>query len=245
MTAKELYQAGKLNDAIQALNGEVRNNPTDAKRRTFLFELLCFAGEWDRAEKQVKFLQDAGQQAQLGGLLYLSAIHGERTREDTFNKREFPLESAQASSITINGTKYADVSDADPRIGPRLEIYAAGAYLWLPFKHIESVEMQEPKRLRDLIWIAALVRTGPSFKGKELGEVLLPALTVFAGKNAEDNVRLGRVTNWEENADGVALPAGQKMLLADGEEFPFLELRKLEFEIEPREEEPVETAEPA
>ena len=231
MTAKELYQAGKLGEAIQALNAEVRNNPTDAKRRTFLFELLCFAGEWDRAEKQVKFLQDAGQQAQLGGLLYLSAIHGERTREDTFNKREFPLENAPATAITINGTRYEDVSDADPRIGPRLEMYAAGAYMWLPFKHIQKVEMQAPKRLRDLLWIAALVQTGPSFKDKELGEVLLPALNVFSGKHASDDVRLGRMTEWAENADGVALPSGQKMLLADGEEIPFLELRTLEFDV--------------
>ena len=230
MTAKELYQAGKLTEAIQALNTEVRNNPTDAKRRTFLFELLAFAGEWDRAEKQVKFLQDAGQQAQLGGLLYLSAIHGERTREDTFNKREFPLENAPAIGVTINGTKYEDVSDADPRIGPRLEMYAAGAYLWLPFKHIQAVEIQGPKRLRDLLWISALVHTGPSFKDKELGEVLLPALTVFASKHSDENVRLGRMTDWAEGAEGLALPHGQKMLLADGEEFPFLEVRTLEFE---------------
>jgi type VI secretion system protein ImpE len=41
-------------------------------------------------------------------------------------------------------------------------------------------------------------------------------------------VRLGRSTVWEEEADGEALPFGQKMLLVDGEEFPLLEVRTLE-----------------
>ena len=49
MTATELFQQGKLRQAIEALGGEVRNAPLDAKRRTFLFELLCFSGEYDRA----------------------------------------------------------------------------------------------------------------------------------------------------------------------------------------------------
>jgi type VI secretion system protein ImpE len=50
MTATDLYRAGRLNEAIQALGTALRSDPTDAQRRTFLFELLCFAGEYDRAE---------------------------------------------------------------------------------------------------------------------------------------------------------------------------------------------------
>src|SRR5690606_2155784 len=53
MTAKQLFQAGQLNEAMKALAAEVRDNPTDPRRRTFLFELLCFAGEYDRAEKHL------------------------------------------------------------------------------------------------------------------------------------------------------------------------------------------------
>ncbi len=42
MKAQELFQAGKLDEAVQALGAELRDNPADARRRTFLFELLCF-----------------------------------------------------------------------------------------------------------------------------------------------------------------------------------------------------------
>ncbi len=231
MTAKELYKAGKLKEAVLALNAEVRDNPTDAKRRTFLFELLCFDGNFDRAEKQLHVLSQDSSQAQLATVLYLSALHAERTRQDLFLKKEFPAESAESDTFagTINGQPFTAISDADPRIGPRLEVYAAGAYLWIPFKHIESIEMEAPTKLRDLLWIPALVRTGPAFKATELGEVMLPAMTVFACKHEDDAVRLGRTTVWQQDEAGV-FPLGQKMFLVDDEEFPILEVRKIEFQ---------------
>jgi type VI secretion system protein ImpE len=43
-------------------------------------------------------------------------------------------------------------------------------------------------------------------------------------------VRLGRVTEWCADEEGRELPYGQKMLLVDGEEFPFLEIRELTIE---------------
>jgi type VI secretion system protein ImpE len=232
MTAKELYRAGKLNEAVQALNAEVRDNPSDAKRRTFLFELLCFSGNFDRAEKQLHVLSQDSSQAQLATVLYLSALHAERTRQDLFQKRDFPSAVAEGDSVlngTINGLPFQEISDADPRIGPRLEVFAAGAYLWIPFKHVESIEMEAPTKLRDLLWIPALVRTGPAFKDTELGEVLLPAMTVFACKNEDDSVRLGRTTIWHEEENVGAVPLGQKMFLVDDEEFSILEVRKIEF----------------
>ena len=58
MTPLELYRAGELGQAIKALGDELRSNPLDARRRTFLFELLCFAGEYDRAEKHLDVLAD-------------------------------------------------------------------------------------------------------------------------------------------------------------------------------------------
>ncbi|MEN6601313.1 MAG: virulence protein SciE type, partial [Bryobacteraceae bacterium] len=66
MTAKDLFQAGRLEEAVRALGIELRNDPTDQKRRTFLFELLCFDGEYDRAEKQLDILADASKEAGLG-----------------------------------------------------------------------------------------------------------------------------------------------------------------------------------
>src|SRR5579862_4890954 len=231
MKAQELFQAGRLQEAVLALGAELRDNPTDARRRTFLFELLCFAGDYPRAEKQLDVLAGEGNQAELGALLYRAALHAARIREELFEKGDTPA-AAHASSTpiaaTVNGTSCESITDADPRIGARLEVFAAGDYLWIPFEHIASIEMEAPKRLRDLLWTPAIVRTGPAFKGKELGEVLLPVLSPMSWKHLDDAVRLGRATEWQEQ-DGLSVPVGQKMFLVDDEELPILEIRHIEF----------------
>jgi type VI secretion system protein ImpE len=241
MTSRELFQAGKINETVQALNAELRDNPGDVKRRTFLFEVLCFAGEYERAEKQLEILGKENAQADMGSLLYKAALHAERTRLDTFVKKEFPAQPADAELRgTLNGKPFSSITDADPRIGARLEAYAAGAYIWIPFKHIEAIEIQPPKRLRDLLWIPAAVKTSMAFKQMELGEVLLPALTAGASKHSNDLVRLGRETHYEEIEGGDVVPVGQKMLLVDDDDegIAFLDVRKLEFEIAAEEPKP-------
>jgi type VI secretion system protein ImpE len=89
--------------------------------------------------------------------------------------------------------------------------------------------MQPPRRVRDTLWTPALIRTGPSFKGTELGEVLIPAIYPFSWKDPDESVWLGRVTSWAADEQGREYPSGQKMWLVDGEEVPFLEVRSLEF----------------
>lgn len=230
MKARELYQAGKLNEAIQSLQAELRDNPTDVARRTFLFELLCFAGEYDRAEKHLDILADANVDSATGSLLYRAAINAERSRNSLFEKGDYPGAPADSPPIrgSLNGQPFENIEDADPRIGPRLEVFAAGQYIWLPLAHVASVEMRPPSRLRDLLWIPALVKTGPAFKGTELGEVMVPGLSPFSFRQSDDAVRLGRATVWNEADSANPVPFGQKTLLVDGEDFPLLEVRNLE-----------------
>ncbi|MBZ5619979.1 MAG: virulence protein SciE type [Acidobacteriia bacterium] len=229
MTARELYQAGKLDEAVQALNAEIRDNPADSKRRTFLFELLCFAGKYERAEKQLDILSQGSMEAMTGAMLYRAALHAERTRNELFEKKDYPTTGSAVTEPagTLNGKPFLSITDSDPRIGPRLEVFAAGQYMWIPLAHVASVEMQPPKRLRDLLWAPVLLHTGPSFKDMELGEVLMPVLAPFSFRHADDAVRLGRATVWEELGDEL-VPFGQKSFLVDGEEYPILELRRLE-----------------
>jgi type VI secretion system protein ImpE len=236
MTPRQLLDSGKLKDALQALTAEVRDNPADTTRRTFLFELLCFAGELERAEKHLAVLSEANQSASLGTLLYRTALHAERTRIDMFEKKKYPSGSEEDAqhkprSGTLNGTAFQTFVDADDRIGPRLEVFAAGSYLWIPFEHIESVEIAPPRRLRDLLWSPAIVRTGPAFRDRELGELFLPVLYPFSWKHADDAVRLGRATVWENDESGEVIPFGQKLFLADDKEVSLLEIRSLQFTV--------------
>ena len=108
MNPQELYRAGRLTDAIKALSAELRDNPTDIRRRTFLFELLCFAGEYDRADKQLEVLGQAGPSSELGVLLYRSALYAERQRHDLFERGELPAEKDDESNRggMVNGNGF-------------------------------------------------------------------------------------------------------------------------------------------
>jgi type VI secretion system protein ImpE len=99
--------------------------------------------------------------------------------------------------------------------------------MWIPFGLLNSIEIAPPKRLRDLLWLPAKIRTSDKYEERELGEVLLPVLTPFASQHANANVRLGRATLWEETPEGETIPVGQKLLLADDDELPILEVRSV------------------
>ena len=229
MTAKQLFDAGKVRVAEGALAARLREHPTDIESRTFLFELLCFSGQYDRAEKQLSILSQGGKEAAMGAVLYYSALHAEKTRHEIFRKEEFPsLPAAASPPGKLNGKPFQSFQDADPSIGARLEVFAAGAYLWIPFQHIASLQMQPPRRLRDTLWSPAFVLTGPSFQGTDIGEVLIPAVYPFSWKSEDEPVWLGRTTEWVADDGGREYPVGQKMFLVDDEEVPLLEIRSLE-----------------
>lgn len=229
ISASELFKAGKVRDSIEALTAYVRDHPSDVAQRTFLFELLCFAGEFARAERQLAVLADGSPERETGAVVYYAALHAEKTRHDVFSKREFPQGVAPCPTGELNGKPFTDLRDADPAIGARLEVFAAGSCVWLPFEHVASIQMDRPQRLRDTLWAPAIVQAAPSFRGMDLGEVLIPAIYPFSWDQPDEQVWLGRVTEWFAEEDGRESPAGQKMLLVDGEEFPFLELRSLTF----------------
>ncbi len=229
MKARALYEKGELDRAIEVLGEELRENPTDARRRTFLFELLCFAGRRDRAEKQLDALARDGQEAEMGALLYRAALHADGERDRKFEDEDFSRASSGPAPVsgTLNGERFESLQDADPRIGARLEVFAGGEYMWLPLEHVASLRVEKPQRLRDLLWVPAQVQVGPELHALELGEVLLPVLSPLTSRSSEDALRLGRATDWAETSDGIPYPVGQKLFLVDDEAVPVLEVREL------------------
>jgi type VI secretion system protein ImpE len=68
----------------------LREHPADTAQRVFLFELLCFAGEYTRAEKQLSVLAGKNVEAETGAIVYYAALHAEKTRHEIFEKQTFP-----------------------------------------------------------------------------------------------------------------------------------------------------------
>lgn len=92
MTAIESLQEGRLSEAIEQLSGELRTRPDDLHRRTTLFELLCFAGQWVRAERQLDVIghREAGAMTALGVQVYRYLMAAEQARALLFARGERP-----------------------------------------------------------------------------------------------------------------------------------------------------------
>ncbi|HEY0303138.1 MAG TPA: type VI secretion system accessory protein TagJ, partial [Rhizomicrobium sp.] len=90
--ADRLLKSGDLAGARAALVQAVRERPGDVGARMFLFQLLAVAGEWDKAETQVRALAQTTPEAQMLATVYGQAIAAERARALAFQgKAPFPL----------------------------------------------------------------------------------------------------------------------------------------------------------
>src|SRR5437762_2033763 len=84
MNARDHFSAGRLAAAIEAQLQEVKASPLDSGRRTFLFELLAFAGEWQRAEQQLAVLAQETSEKGWGATVYQNLLVAEQARRKVF-----------------------------------------------------------------------------------------------------------------------------------------------------------------
>jgi type VI secretion system protein ImpE len=79
-SAETQFVEGNLTAAVSLATHAVKNQPRDAKQRTFLVELLCFAAEFDRARAQLDTLSRIVPESRLGAEHLLRLITGEQIR---------------------------------------------------------------------------------------------------------------------------------------------------------------------
>lgn len=258
MTADELLRAGRLDDALKALQDQVRGAPANATLRIFLFQLLAVLGQWGRAQNQLKVVGELDAAALPMVQTYRTALECEALRSDVFAGRLTPVilgepaewiapliqalkldadghaeaaqqlreqafEAAPAVAGQVNGEGFAWFADADPRLGPVLEVIVNGRYAWLPMSNLQRLTVEAPTDLRDLVWLPAelTLTNGGTFVA------LLPSRypdTVTAG---DDAARLARKTDFTDNG----VPLGQRLFATDSGDTALFELRSLEFAV--------------
>lgn len=227
--AYSLYVQGQLGAAIAELGEQLRRDPGSAQKRTFLFELLCFAGEFDRAAKQLDILATSNENASTGAALLhdLLATHCERERL-LEGSRDSNKPELRACAMKINGVAYASCTDAEQRVEGGLEVYGSSGYELVWWGSIDRLETSQPKRLRDLLWLPAslFLRRGDEHTAPY--QVYLPLLAPSSWKHPKEEVQLGRTTVLEEDAEGQTRMYGTKLLLCDEEVIPFSDVRTLE-----------------
>ena len=127
---EELVAGGDPGEALKRLQERVRDRPEDAKLRTFLFQLLCVLGQWERAQAQLELCGQLDHATLAMVNTYREALKCELVREAVFAGKTTPMvfgqpqawvaslvEALQADARGDNalGTKLrADALDAAP-----------------------------------------------------------------------------------------------------------------------------------
>ncbi len=86
MNASELFKAGRLTEAIDAQIKEVKAQPGDHARRLFLFELLAFSGDLERARRQVDVLKFEQPELEAAVQGYRRLLDAEQLRRRLFTE---------------------------------------------------------------------------------------------------------------------------------------------------------------
>lgn len=258
-TAKELFRSGELAAAITQLISEVKARPTDTSARIFLFELLCFAGELDRAEKQLDVIATQGAQTELGVMAYRNCLNAERerrklwaeggephfmadppayvdlhlgaihkAREGKFAEARELLDRAEdqrpAMPGDADGTGFYDLRDADDFVAPVLEVAIKERYAWIPFEQVRRLQIGKPEQLRDLLFAPVRVELVDGTQGQFF------MLALYAGtyQSANDQVRLGRATEWNAYSDDLACGVGSRLWMVGDEDKLVFDMESVE-----------------
>lgn len=136
MTATESFKAGDLKAAIEAQTAEVKAHPTDQDRRLFLFELLAFSGDLDRARKQLDAIHYGDADLDLAALSYRKLLDSEAARRKVFEAADKPkfigpvprhaelrieaLECRRQGLTAEMAAKLVEAAEADPAVSGTL-----------------------------------------------------------------------------------------------------------------------------
>lgn len=91
MTARELFDQGRLDDAIAAQNEAVKASPTDLDARHELSVYLCFAGNLDRAFLQLNTMSQMNPELAMASDVYRSLLIADLQRRKVYHEDVKPL----------------------------------------------------------------------------------------------------------------------------------------------------------
>jgi type VI secretion system protein ImpE len=90
MTGSQLFTAGDLTGAVAALTDRVRQQPMDRDSRGLLAEMLCLAGELERADKHLDVLSNQDPEAAPALAILRQVVRAELARREFYTLGRLP-----------------------------------------------------------------------------------------------------------------------------------------------------------
>jgi len=260
MTPEEHLKSGDPVAALQALQDLVRADPSDARLRIFLFQLLCVLGDWKRAIAQLKLSAELDEGATMMAKAYREAIICEVYREKVFAGEKDPMifgEPGEWLALLIEAQKLL----AQGKLGEAAELRArafdgapasAGEINGARFDWIADADMRLGPVLEVIIngryfWLPFAqigkleveepsdlrdaVWTAGTLTLANGGELAVLIPTRYPGSGKADAaLMLARATDWCDVGDETFVGMGQRLLTTDQGDFALMDLRSLQMD---------------
>jgi type VI secretion system protein ImpE len=151
---------------------------------------------------------------------------GENTKSQQLRDQAF--ESAPTTSGTISGVideqPFQWIADSDPRLGPVMEAIIDGRYLWIPIENLQTMLIDEPTDLRDVVWLPTHFTWNNG--GESYG--LIPSRYPLSYQH-DPLLALSRKTEWQDCGEDLFIGLGQKIWSTDNHEFAVMDVRAIQF----------------
>lgn len=256
MDAQAMLRSGDIAGARAALAGELRRSPADVPTRQAFWQVLAIAGEWDKAEQQLRTLATTEPKAMMLGSVYGQTIAATRMRDRVMagEARATSLVGSEPWVEQLIDALHASTSGAPDaaKVGEAaLEAAPAtpGTLDGEPFAWIADADLRFGPMLEAIIGdqygmvpFAALKRVKVSEPADLRDTIWLPIeLETRSGQTSmaftpvlypgtvatcDAHLMLARRTDWIARGDG-EVGVGQRLLTTDGPEAGILGIRDI------------------
>lgn len=128
-------------------------------------------------------------------------------------------------SGTVNGKEFKGFTNTDSAFTYFLETFAHERYILVPFEKIRELLIQPPESLFDLIWPQATLTT---WGGLSMN-CFLPALYPETYLQENNELRMGKLTDWAPRCGPFVKGIGQQVFEIGGADMAILEIQELLF----------------
>jgi type VI secretion system protein ImpE len=260
--ARSLLRVEGPRASLDQLKKDVRKAPRDPRLRTFLFQLFCIFGEWERALTQLTVVSELDPMTLPMAQTYRAIIRCEMLRERVFGGTRSPTilgEPEHWMSLLIEANRVLATGATAEAAGLRDAAFdaapmASGTIDGKPFEWIADADPRLGPVTEAIIdgkyyWVpfTRLSRLNIEAPADLRDQVWMPAHftwsnggesagfipTRYPGSaDADEELALSRRTEWHSK-DGLELGLGQRMLATDTDEVAIMDLRRVEFAATP------------
>ena len=127
----------------------------------------------------------------------------------------------------FDGVPFTGLFECDTTLSGMLEVFVHDRYLWFPIASLRELSIQKPNTLLETLWAPSRIVTWDGLTT----DCFLPVLYPGSAAHDNDQIRMGRMTDWIELAKGCYRGVGQHLFQLGKEDKGLLELQDVTFNL--------------